>query len=243
MCKDQQLRWSRDGAGFVVWVSVALQNKDCDARSRLHFGWSGHTSFSWPWKQASRPLSNGIDDKARASLRARCAQMISAIRKADAQPRFAQYFIGNPDGAMTGNPMVIRLDGSVHTMGATSWQADSAGSSPLLGTIKEAEAQGTGKCQPAGAGKVRGTVVEKIRCTSPLMGEYSGTDTLWVDKASGLPRHHETSMRPMAGGVAWQYGRAVKAPTNVSSGGSMGFGAIQKGLPKVLGAATGGNKP
>jgi hypothetical protein len=128
-------------------------------------------------------------------------------------------------------------------MGATSWQADSAGSSPLLGTIKEAEAQGTGKCQPTGAGKVRGTVAERIRCTGPLMVEYTGTDTLRVDKASGLPRHHETSMRPMAGGVAWQYGRAVKAPTNVSSGGSMGFGAIQKGLPKVLGAATGGNEP
>jgi hypothetical protein len=177
------------------------------------------------------------------ATRASCAQVISAIQRAEAQPQFAQCFVGNPDRAMTGNPMAIRIDGSVHTMGATNWQADPAGSNPVLGTIKEAEAQGTGTCQPAGAGKASGTVVEKIRCTGPVMGEYSGADTLWVDKASGLPRYHETSMRPMAGGVAWQYGRAVKAPTNVSSGGSMGFGAIQKGLPKVLGAATGGNKP
>lgn len=144
-----------------------------------------------------------------------CTEVIAAIQKADAQPRFAQYFVNSPDEAMTGDPMVVRVDGLMYTPGMSSWQADPVSPNPVLATIKTAEGKGTGKCQPAGAGKVRGTVVDKFSYTGPLMGTIAGTYTLWVDKASGLPLYHETTLVRIAGGVAWKYGNAVQAPNNV----------------------------
>ena len=56
MCKDQHMRWSRDGADGVVQVRVALQNQEFDALSRQHFGWAGSRRISWPWMQASHPF-------------------------------------------------------------------------------------------------------------------------------------------------------------------------------------------
>lgn len=56
MCKDQHMRWSRDGADGVVQVRVALQNQELDALSRHHFGWSGSRRISWPWMPASHPF-------------------------------------------------------------------------------------------------------------------------------------------------------------------------------------------
>jgi hypothetical protein len=56
MCKDQHMRWSRDGADGVVQVRVALQNQELDALSQQHFGWSGSRRISWPWMQASHPF-------------------------------------------------------------------------------------------------------------------------------------------------------------------------------------------
>ena len=56
MCKDQHMRWSRDGADGVVQVRVALQNQELDALSRQHFEWSGSRRISWPWMQASHPF-------------------------------------------------------------------------------------------------------------------------------------------------------------------------------------------
>ena len=56
MCKDQHMRWSRDGADGVVQVRVALQNQELDALSRQHFEWSGSSRLSCPWMQASHPF-------------------------------------------------------------------------------------------------------------------------------------------------------------------------------------------
>ena len=56
MCKDQHMRWSRDGADGVVQVRVALQNQELDALSRQHFEWSGSRRISWPWMQVSHPF-------------------------------------------------------------------------------------------------------------------------------------------------------------------------------------------
>lgn len=56
MCKDQHMRWSRDGADGVVQVRVALQNQELDALARQHFGWSGSRRISWPSMPGSHPF-------------------------------------------------------------------------------------------------------------------------------------------------------------------------------------------
>jgi len=179
---------------------------------------------------------------AHAAQASNCAQVIAAIRNADTQQRFAQYIVSSPDRSMTGEPMVIRVDGTMYTNIGPNWQSDPAGPNPVLGRIQAAESHGTGKCQSAGPGMVRGMAVEKVRYNGPLIGSSAGSYTLWVDKASGLPLYHETSALPVAGGIAWKYGSSVQPPTNVRSGG-IDFSAILKGLPNVMNSATGGKKP
>lgn len=56
MCKDQHMRWSRDGADGVVQVRVALQNQEFDEHARTQFWWSDGRRMSWPWMQASHPF-------------------------------------------------------------------------------------------------------------------------------------------------------------------------------------------
>ncbi len=56
MCKEQHMRWSRDGADGVVQVRVAPQNQELEAPSRQHFEWSGSRCISWPWMRASHPF-------------------------------------------------------------------------------------------------------------------------------------------------------------------------------------------
>jgi hypothetical protein len=175
------------------------------------------------------------------AARGSCAQVIAATQKADAQSRLSQYIVSSPDETMTGVPMLVRVEGTIYTNIGPSWQSDPAGPNPVLGTIKAADSRGTGKCESAGASKVRGATVDQIRYTGPLIGKTSGMYTVWVDNASGLPLYHETSVMPIAGGIAWQYGSAVQPPANVKAGG-VDVGAILKGLPKVLNSATGANR-
>lgn len=56
ICKEQHMRWSRDGADGLVQVRVALQNQELDELSRQYFGWSGSRRNTWPWMQASHPF-------------------------------------------------------------------------------------------------------------------------------------------------------------------------------------------
>lgn len=54
MCKDQHMRWSREGADGMVQVRVALQNQEIEGYARQHFSWSDTRRVSWPWMNASR---------------------------------------------------------------------------------------------------------------------------------------------------------------------------------------------
>ena len=56
MCKDQQMRWSREGAHCLLQVRAAVLNGELDARARRWHQWVGTRRISWPWMMPSHPF-------------------------------------------------------------------------------------------------------------------------------------------------------------------------------------------
>lgn len=56
MCKDQHMRWSRNGAHCLVQVRAALLNQEFDQLAQRHAPLIGKRRVSWPWQQRSHPF-------------------------------------------------------------------------------------------------------------------------------------------------------------------------------------------
>lgn len=57
MCKDPQMRWSREGAHGLLQVRAAVLNGELDSRARRRHPWVGTRRISWPWMvSSSRPF-------------------------------------------------------------------------------------------------------------------------------------------------------------------------------------------
>ncbi|MGI9024631.1 MAG: ISKra4 family transposase [Burkholderiaceae bacterium] len=56
LCKEQQMRWTREGAHALLQVRAALLNGELEARVRRWYPWVGGRRISWPWQMPSHPF-------------------------------------------------------------------------------------------------------------------------------------------------------------------------------------------
>jgi hypothetical protein len=144
---------------------------------------------------------------------ANCADLISALERADREPRMAQLDLEKRDQPIaTAKPVLVRI-GKVHYdgFGSDLERVDSDGSNPVLAQLRRGHKAGTARCESAGADTWRGAAVSKIRFDNPLAPKSVNPTLFWIARSSGLPVYHEiATLGP--GGYAWVYGDAVKSP-------------------------------